>query len=351
MSVYKRGKYFHYEFQFRGERIQVSSKSTSKKIASDLEKQHRRNLETGQQGAKPPGPKLTCGDELVNYIGRMEKHWAGTTTRSAQNSIKWLEPFFGKMSLQQIDSADLNRYQDKRLADGVKGRTINIELALLRMTMGKKLWALNSEGYRALSERTDVGRALNDDELERLLTSCKASCSTALYPAVLLSIHTGLRSAECKGLRWSQINLVNCTLKVGKSKTEAGTGRVVDLSPKAVAVLTDWKAKFESLPEHYVFPKMEYAFNGWKIMTVTKVIPTLPIDSFHASWKTAKRIAKVECRWHDLRHCFVSILASTGASDATVMSLAGHVSSKMLNRYSHTRNQERRIAILSAFGG
>ena len=55
--------------------------------------------------------------------------------------------------------------------------------------------------------------------------------------------------------------------------------------------------------------------------------------------------AKVDCRWHDLRHSFVSTLTESQASDATIMALAGHLSRKMMERYSHTRNEAKRAAI------
>jgi hypothetical protein len=38
-------------------------------------------------------------------------------------------------------------------------------------------------------------------------------------------------------------------------------------------------------------------------------------------------------------------LAESQASDATIMSLAGHLSRKMMERYSHTRNEAKRQAI------
>jgi integrase len=73
--------------------------------------------------------------------------------------------------------------------------------------------------------------------------------------------------------------------------------------------------------------------------------PTKPILSWKSGWTVARKAAKVSCRWHDLRHCFVSALAEGAASDATIKALSGHVSNKMLERYSHTRNEAKRAAI------
>jgi integrase len=48
--------------------------------------------------------------------------------------------------------------------------------------------------------------------------------------------------------------------------------------------------------------------------------------------------AKLEgLRFHDLRYSAVTVLAESGASDQTIMSLAGHVSKRMLDHYSHIR--------------
>ena len=55
--------------------------------------------------------------------------------------------------------------------------------------------------------------------------------------------------------------------------------------------------------------------------------------------------AKVSCRFHDLRHTFISRLAESQASDSTVMALGGHVSRAMMERYSHIRMEAKRRAV------
>jgi integrase len=139
---------------------------------------------------------------------------------------------------------------------------------------------------------------------------------------------------------------------VGKSKTAAGEGRVVDLSPVAVEVLKEWQTQFPWLkPEHYVFPMATYRLNGQGKLQLVRFDPMAPQETFKTSWGTAKKLANVQARWHDLRHTFVSCISETGSSDATVMALSGHISRKMLERYSHSRNNAKKLAILSAFGG
>jgi hypothetical protein len=50
-------------------------------------------------------------------------------------------------------------------------------------------------------------------------------------------------------------------------------------------------------------------------------------------------------RFHDLRHHAITELAESQARDSTVMSIAGHVSPKMLAHYSHVRIDAKRKAL------
>ncbi len=73
----------------------------------------------------------------------------------------------------------------------------------------------------------ESGKALTDDEERRLLAACGASRSRALPMAVRLALNTGMRRGEILNLRWGDIDLDAKRLTVTKSKTKAGTGRVV----------------------------------------------------------------------------------------------------------------------------
>jgi integrase len=142
-------------------------------------------------------------------------------------------------------------------------------------------------------------------------------------------------------------------LTVGKSKTEAGSGSGIPLSTTALACLKEWRSQFpDCQPSHFVFPTEGYAAKSDEAAgetTVGRAVygtdPTKPILSWKSGWTVARKTAQVSCRWHDLRHCFVSALSERKASDATIKALSGHISNKMLERYSHTRNEAKRAAI------
>jgi integrase len=286
------------------------------------------------------------------YLLEREPHWEPKTRLVHANSLAHLEPHFGKLMLTEITAAQVSKYQRARLKQKASPRSVNIEVALLRLVLRKaKLWAHISDDVHMLRERADIGRELSDDEVHRLLTACKASVSRALYPAVLTSIHTGMRSQELRLLRWRQVDLIEATITVGKSKTAGGEGRLVYLSELAVQTLQNWRAQFpDALPDDAVFPREAYGLKGKKstfggTVEVYKVFPDQPIGSWKTAWGSAKRVAGVECRWHDLRHSAASRLAAGGATDQTLQALLGWMSPKMIERYSHVRNEAKRKAV------
>ena len=164
-------------------------------------------------------------------------------------------------------------------------------------------------------------------------------------------MHSGLRNGELRLLRWRQVDLLQRTVIVGKSKTAGGEGRIVPLSQTATRCMEEWRSQFpNALPAHFVFPSERYGLDGEEGYLIgrsvpCKVRPDVPIGSWKVSWTAARAATGVSCRWHDLRHTFVSAMAEGEASDATIMSLAGHLSRKMMERYSHTCNEAKRQAI------
>ena len=322
-----------------------------RRLAQRIERERRRQLELGSAGLKEHRSPQMLSVASKNYIQTNKAHWAPKTLEMESLNVNRLTPHFGRMLLMDIDPDSIARYQGSRQKDGVGPRTINLEVCTLRAILRKnRLWANIQPDVKMLRTRSDIGRALSADEAHRLLTACKKSRSRSLYPAVLLSLHTGLRNAELRLLRWRQVDLLERQIVVGKSKTAAGEGRTVPLSNSAFETLQEWRRQFpDAQPAHFIFPTERYGLDGEEGYCRASgrfgTDPTKPIGSWKKAWTKARKDAKVQCRWHDMRHTFVSRMAESQASDATIMSLAGHVSRKMMERYSHTRTEAKRSAI------
>jgi integrase len=352
MSVFKRGNVWWYKFTFNGTHIRVTSLSANKGVCERLEREHRRRLELNKGGLVEIAKPKLFSDAAKAYLDDREPHWALKTRVVHANSFEHLKSPFGRVMLSEITAEHVSKYQRSRLKNGVSGRTINIEVSLLRLILRKhKLWQNIADEVRMLRENRDIGRELSEDELHRLLAAAKLSASRSLYPAIVVSLHTGLRNEELRMLRWWQVDLLDGSITVGKSKTEGGTGRIVFLNQTALQTLQEWRSQFtEALQTHAVFPRESYGLIGKRGTFGGKVapyqtFPSDPIGSWKSAWQQAKKAAQVECRWHDLRHSFVSRVAAGGATDGTIQAIAGWMSPKMIERYSHVRNEAKRAAV------
>jgi integrase len=347
VSLYRRGDVWWYKFRFAGQMVRESSKSESKTVAKDAERARRRELEESWNQIKrrklPPLFSIAAEDWLKTRTGS-----APSTERSYKLAISHLKSEFGKQLLCDLSGEDLAAYQTRRKREGVSNRTVNLELGVLRSILRRyRMWEAIAADVDFLKESASPGRALTHEEETTLLDVASKSRCRSLYPVIMLAINTGMRASEIRGLTWAQVDFLAKSLMVGKSKTAAGTGRIIPLNPRAVAVLTHWRGLFPGAEaEHYVFPHEKYGLAGnERKQCAHEIIPTEPMHRWKVAWESTRKAAKVSCRFHDLRHTFISRLAESQASDSTVMALAGHVSRAMMERYSHIRMEAKRKAV------
>jgi integrase len=355
MSVYKRGGVWWYEFNFQGQRIRESTHTTSKPIAREAERVRRRELETAvnriPKRERMPLFKIAAEQWVLSLSGLAEKSVA-----SYRQYVKSLSAEFGDRLVCDIDLDDIVRLQRNRLAGNKSPRTVNYEVHALRLILKHfNLWYPLADKVRMLKGERQPGRALSREEETRLLKAIRECTSPALGPLFIVSIDSGLRASEIRNLRRGDVTLAtgdgcDSEIVVRRSKTEAGTGRVVPLTSRAAAALAAWLAKLpEAGPDAYLFPRHSVGFaKEGKGTAIANIDFNRPMKGWKSAWSRARSNAGVEARWHDLRHTLVSRLAENPTiSEETIRALAGHVSRQMLSRYAHIRAQAKRAAIAS----
>jgi integrase len=123
---------------------------------------------------------------------------------------------------------------------------------------------------------------------------------------------------------------------------------MIPLTSRACAALSLWLSRFpDAGPDSYVFPAHKIGFVGnSRRSDLNGIDMKRPIGEWKKAWTDALRTAGLKYRWHDLRHSFVSRLASSPVVSETILkALSGHVSKRMLEHYSHVHASAKQVAI------
>src|ERR1039458_7963915 len=337
LSVFKRGKYYHFEFVLDGRRRRGSTGTANKAQAIIEERNQRERLTKSygqvlQEEAREQQRKTIqeAADEFLEDY--RAKHQSATYAEYALGHVKSV---LGDNLVVEITPAVVKRYQATRLREKAGPKTINDEVQLLLRLCGEQgaliRAVLRRDKALKLALPPSPGRPYSSEEKARMLEEARKLRTPQMHAALALDLNTGLRDKELREIRWEQIDLVHKkALTVGKSKTEAGTGRVIPLNDTAVIAMeahAAWYARRfgECRPEWYVF-----AFGS-----PLPADPTRPITSFKTAWIKVREKAGVKGRWHDNRHTLVTELAESGAGDEVIMSIAGRVSRAMLSPDAH----------------
>lgn len=375
MSVYRPtgSKVWWYEFQFANQRIRESTKTRSKTLAVDGERNRRRELERAYNGVKKRASAKLFGVAADEWLVIKALTLAVSSHRIEKDNLKHIKPVFDRLLVADIAASDIAEYQKARLADGASAKTVNLEVGTIRSILRRnRVWAEIQQDVKMLPTRDDVGIALRSDQEEALLRCCLRSRSRSLYPAVVLALNTGMRYSEIRLLQWKQIDLRVATLLVGKSKTESGTGRTIPLNRRILAVMEMWAAHFPNRgPEHYVFPSEKYGAGTDDFKPcVYGTDVTKPIKDWKEAWEGAKRRAGIllmqesggtkrksgekaeqaplRCRFHDLRHTACTRLLEGGVAYhvvATIMGWSASTAIRMAKRYGHIGQRAMREAM------
>jgi len=324
-----------------------STGTANKQQAIAEERRQRERLEKGysqviEAEAREQGRKtiqLAADEFLKDYRAKHQ------SPKYAEYALGHASRLLGDSLVVEITPKVVKRYQADRLKEKAGPKTINDEVMLLLRLCGEQGALIRATLRRDKALKLPVppspGRRYSAEEKARMLEEAQKLRTPQMRAALALDLNTGLRDKELREIRWEQVDLIHKkALTVGKSKTDAGTGRVIPLNETALAALEAHAAWYirrfgECRPEWFVF-----AFG-----TPLPKDPTRPITSFKTAWTKIRKNAGVKGRWHDNRHTLVTELAESGAGDEVIMSIAGHVSRAMLSRYSHVRMEAKRRAL------
>jgi integrase len=293
---------------------------------------------------------ITVGEAAEGWINRVAAEGRErTTVRQYRQHINLhIIPRIGRLKLAHLTPAKVEAFRDDLLAN------LSRPMARKVLTSLKSLLKVAKHGH--IADDVSIGRSKRGErkpevgidiptpeEVRRLL---KAAGEASLKVRTLLVtvVSTGLRASELRGLRWRDVDLKAGELHVrqradrynviGQPKSESGV-RSINLGPRVVAALKEWKLACPKGEADLVFPtakgRAEHHANMLRSLGPVMV-----------SAGVVNKAGKPKYTLHAFRHYFASWCINRKAQGGrelpikNVQTLLGHASIVMtLDRYGH----------------
>ena len=148
---YKDSKVWWMDFIFDRSRVRESTKSRNKKLAEEIERKRRSELESGRMGLRKRARSRLFTLAAEDYLELKRPVLSERGWIIEQSNLKHLLPFFGSRLISDIDAADIDAYQKARLRDQAAAKTINLEIGTLRaILLRNRLWEPIKQDVRML---------------------------------------------------------------------------------------------------------------------------------------------------------------------------------------------------------
>ena len=356
-GVYKRRGHWHFDYK-DSQTGQWRSKTTGKTNYNDAKEFKREFLESLKGQYNPSNDRLKFTEAADAYIEHRGVSASAGTVRLEKERLRALKKLLARtvgvdLKLKDVDIKLVRTYQQKRIAEGVGPRTVNMEGQLLRSILKHHdQWKLDGK-YEPLPEPvSEVGRSLTPEEEVRLIDTARSKPQWAVaYHATILENETGMRGVEVRNLQMKRIDLMAREIRLHKSKTKGGV-RTIPLSDDALDSAKKLLVRAEKLganqPDHYLIPARVKAVIEGKNGTVVRVCrydPAKQTKGWRTAWRKLTEKAGLRgLRGHDLRHNWVTSHAEIGTPQSVLEAQAGHLSKRMSDRYKHISEKAARKA-------
>lgn len=330
-GLYLRGGVWHIDKFVRGRRI---CESTGESDLAKAEEHLARRIEEARQASVfGVRPKRTFRSSATRYL---QENQDKRSIESDAHHLRQLDPFIGDLDLTAVHMGSLQPYIESRKRDGVKAKSINLGLGVVRhiLNVAASEW-LDEHGLTWLAAApkikllkvTDQRKPypLSMEEQEKLLSELPEH----LRRMALFKVNTGCRDGEVCGLRWEwelQVpELETSIFVIPGDRVKNGQDRVVVLNSVARSVVELQRGL------HPVF-----VFVYSQVRKAGKPPCCRPVETMNnTSWQKARaRAGLPQVRVHDLKHTFGRRLRAAGVSFEDRQDLLGHKSGRITTHYS-----------------
>ncbi len=269
-------------------------------------------------------PKRTFEEAAAKYLAENQHK---RTIKENIVHIEQLKPTIGQCELDKLNMLSLQPFIAMRQQQGVKNRTINHGLQIVRriLNLACREWVdesnltwLAAAPKIKLLPQNDARKpySLSWEEQDRLF----ALLPTYLRRMALFKVNTGLRDQEVCQLQWDwelpipELNTSIFIIPGAYCKNELD--RLVPLNEIALQVIAEVRHQHPV----YVFPRSDGEANVYQMN--------------NKAWKKARRLLHLPVRIHDLKHTFGRRLRAAQVSLEDRQDLLGHKSNRITTHYS-----------------
>ena len=356
-GVYKRRGLWHFEYK-DPQTGQWHSKTTGTTAYNDA-KEFKRQFLGALTGRYDPGnDRLKFAEAADSYIQYREAAVAAGTVRLEKERLRALKKLLAQLAGPDLKMKDIGiqlvrNYQQKRIAEGVGPRTVNMEGQLLRSILKHhEQWKLDGK-YEPLREPiSETGRSLTPEEEVRLLDTARSRPEwSVVYHTTVLENETGMRGVEVRNLQLKRIDLAAGEIHLLRSKNRSGV-RTISLSVDAVESVKELLVRASVLgadhPDHYLLPALVTQVSESDegvLKRIRRYDPTKPTKGWRTAWRKLTASAGIPgLRSHDLRHNWITSHAEIGTPQSVLEAQSGHLSKRMSDHYKHISERAARKA-------
>jgi integrase len=243
---------------------------------------------------------------------------------------KIIQPRLGGRRVHEIrqeDIDDLHRWVTTERRTPVRAnRAVEVLRRLFNLAIRWK-WRTDNPavGIKRNNEEKRQ-RYLGVEEIARLMNALDNHPELLSAQALTFLLLTGARRGEVFAATWDMFDLGTGIWTKPAALTKQRKFHRVPLSEPAMAILQTLHTQSNG---KYVFA----GSNG------------KPLTDVKRTWASVCKTADIcDCRIHDLRHSFASILASSGVSLPIIGQMLGHTQASTTNRYAHLFDEPLRAA-------
>lgn len=318
-TVYKRGKTWWVRFQWRGQEIRQSARTTSKGEARDYLDRLRAEYRKLDLGGRP---RVTFDDAAVQFIAEHVSQKKLSTVATYQSLIKTLNEEFGGMYLDEITKAKIAEFE------GMKLRTISLaRVRQYRIALSGIFNIAMRRDWVEVNPCRSLGPLRVNNARTRYLTRAEWSALYADLPPPIddiagVAVSSGMRLGEVLALDWRDLNFDTDEISIRSSKSGA---------PRTVPM--------EGASAH--FPAQRGLGRDPVFRTDTGA--RMRVDDVSKRFtKAAVKAGVDDFSFHDLRHTFASWWVQEGGDLYPLQLRLGHKGPTMTQRYAHLRTEHLR---------